>query len=114
MTTFKGFTSLVLAAATFITLSAEMRCPGNVASVPLQVVNRHQFLIDVSINQSGPYSFLFDTGTQITIVTTLITLQFLISGRRMCPSVSQSSLVGKLFFFASPVSFFSSVPVESA
>ena len=68
MTTFKGFAFLVLAAITFTTLSAETRCPGNVASVPLQIVNRHQFLIEVSVNHSGPYSFLFDTGTQITMV----------------------------------------------
>src|ERR1017187_9336975 len=68
MTTFKGFASLVLAAATITTLSAETRCPGNVASVPLQTVNRQQFLVGVSINHSGPYSFLLDTGTQVTMV----------------------------------------------
>jgi predicted aspartyl protease len=69
MTNFKGFASLVLAAAAVITtVSAETRCPGNVASVPLKIVNRHQIILGVSINHSGPYSFLLDTGTQITMV----------------------------------------------
>src|SRR5579862_595164 len=63
----KGFVSLVFAAAA-ATLSAENRCPGNVASVPLKVINGHQILLDVSINHSGPYTFLLDTGSQITLI----------------------------------------------
>jgi hypothetical protein len=68
MTNFKGFASLVLAATMVSTLSAETHCPGNVASVPFRLVNRHQMIVDVSVNHSGPYSFLLDTGTQITLV----------------------------------------------
>jgi len=47
---------------------AEPRCPGNVASVPLRLVNRYQMIVAVSVNHSGPYNFLLDTGTQITMV----------------------------------------------
>lgn len=68
MTNFKGFASLVLAATTVSTLSAETHCPGNVASLPFQLVNRHKIVVAVSINHSGPYNFLLDTGTQITMV----------------------------------------------
>jgi hypothetical protein len=68
MTNFKGFASVVLAATMVSTLSAETHCPGNVASLPLYPVNGHLFVMDVSINHSGPYKFLLDTGTQFTIL----------------------------------------------
>jgi predicted aspartyl protease len=54
--------------ATVSTLCAETRCPGNVASVPLKIINGHQILLAVSINHAGPYNFLLDTGSQVTIV----------------------------------------------
>jgi len=66
MTTFKGFASLVLAATIASTLSAETHCPGNVASLPFRLVNHHQIIVSVSINQTGPYSFLVDTGAETT------------------------------------------------
>ncbi len=68
MTNFKWFASFVLAATIVSTLGAETHCPGNVASVPFHLVNRHQIIVAVSINHSGPYNFLLDTGTQITMV----------------------------------------------
>jgi len=68
MSTFKGFASLVLAATIASTLSAETHCPGNVASVPLHVVNRYLLIVAVSVNHSGPYNFLLDTGTQTTAI----------------------------------------------
>src|SRR6266567_107424 len=68
MTTFKWFASLVLTATFVPALLAESHCPGNVASLPFRLVNRHQIVLPVSINYSGPYDFLLDTGTQITMV----------------------------------------------
>lgn len=68
MTNFKVFVSFVLAATIVSALSAETRCPGNVASLPFHLVNRHQIILPVSVNHSGPYNFLLDTGTQITMV----------------------------------------------
>jgi hypothetical protein len=69
MTIFKGFGSLVLVATAIVsTLSAENHCPGNVASVPFHVVNGHQIILPVSVNHAGPYNFLLDTGTQVTMV----------------------------------------------
>jgi hypothetical protein len=64
----KWFASIVLAAAAVSTVSAETHCPGNVASVPFQLVNRHQIIVPVSINHAGPFNFLLDTGTQMTMV----------------------------------------------
>jgi hypothetical protein len=70
MAAFKWFASFVLAAAIVSTLSAETRCPGNVASVSFRVVNRHQMIVVVSVNHSGLYNFLLDTGSQFTMVDT--------------------------------------------
>jgi hypothetical protein len=68
MTTFQWFASLVLAATTLPALIAETHCPGNVASVPLRFVDRHRIVVAVSINHTGPYNFLLDSGTQITMI----------------------------------------------
>jgi hypothetical protein len=68
MSIFKWFASFALAATIVPALPAEPRCPGNVASVPLHLTNRYQMIVAVSVNHSGPYNFLLDTGTQITMV----------------------------------------------
>jgi len=63
----KLFATIVLA-ATATTLHSESRCPGNVESLPYRSLNRHQMVVSVSINHSGPYSFMLDTGTQMTMI----------------------------------------------
>ena len=68
MSNFRRFASFVLAAIIVPALPAEPHCPGNVASVPLRLTNGHQMIVAVSVNHSGPYNFLLDTGTQITMV----------------------------------------------
>jgi hypothetical protein len=68
MSTFKWFASFVLAATIVPALPEEPHCPGNVASVPLHLTNRHQMIVAVSVNHSGPYNFLLDTGNQTTMV----------------------------------------------
>ena len=68
MSTFKRFASFLLSALIVPSLPAEPHCPGNVASVPLRLTNGHQMIVAVSVNHSGPYNFLLDTGTQITMV----------------------------------------------
>jgi hypothetical protein len=68
MTNFKCFASLVLAATVVPALPAETHCPGNVASLSFRLVNRHQIVLAVSINHTGPYNFQLDTGTQITMI----------------------------------------------
>jgi len=68
MTTLKWLGSVSLAVATFPASFAEPHCPGNVASVLFRLVNGHQMIVEVSVNHSGPYNFLLDTGTQMTMV----------------------------------------------
>ena len=68
MTTFQWFSSLVLATTIVPALVAETHCPGNAASLPLHLVNRHLFILAVSINHTGPYNFLLDSGDQITMI----------------------------------------------
>jgi Aspartyl protease len=68
MQAFNWFARFIFAATAVFGLSAETNCPGNVAGVPYRLANRHQMIVAVSINHSGPYDFLLDTGTQITIL----------------------------------------------
>jgi hypothetical protein len=63
-----GIACAVFAITAVATVAAETHCPGNVASVPYRLVNQHQMIVDVSANHTGPYSFLLDTGTQMTMV----------------------------------------------
>jgi hypothetical protein len=55
-------------ATTTAHLHAESRCPGNVESLPFRPLSRHQIVVPVNINHSGPYNFLLDTGTQMTMI----------------------------------------------
>jgi len=64
----KWFASIILAAAAVSTVSAETHCPGDVASLTFNLANRHQIIVPVSINHAGPFNFLLDTGTQMTMV----------------------------------------------
>jgi Aspartyl protease len=50
------------------TLHAEPRCPGNVGSLPLRLVQNSLIVVPVQINQSGPYDFVVDTGAQVTTI----------------------------------------------
>ena len=68
MSIFRKIATLVFAITAVSTLAAESRCPGNVASLPFRIANRHQMIVPVSINHQGPFAFLLDTGTQITMI----------------------------------------------
>jgi len=70
MTSYKWFASLVLA-TTVTTLIAETPCPGNVASLSFRLVNRHQMIVPVSLNHSGPYDFLLVTHHQIIVAVSV-------------------------------------------
>src|ERR1700749_3658738 len=68
MTTRKLFAWIVPLALRIPVLSAETHCPGNVASVPLRLVNGYQMIVAITINDSQPYEFLLDTGAQFTMI----------------------------------------------
>jgi Aspartyl protease len=68
MSTLKWLASITLATAIQPVLHAEPHCPGNVASLRLRLVQRSQIIVPVTINHSGSYDFLVDTGAQVTTV----------------------------------------------
>ncbi len=68
MSNFKRFVAFVVVTTIVPALHAEPHCPGNVASVPLRLTNSHQMIVAISVNHSGPYNFLLDTGTQMTMI----------------------------------------------
>ncbi len=68
--------AVAILATTFVPfLGAESRCPGNAVSLRYSLVNGHQLTVAVSINQSGPFSFLLDTGSQITVLDPILAAQ---------------------------------------
>lgn len=68
MRIFKWLIFTSLATTILPMLQAEPRCPGNVASLRLQMVERSLIVVPVMINHTGPYDFLVDTGAQVTTV----------------------------------------------
>jgi hypothetical protein len=68
LSTIKWLACFLLASTSIHAFGSGKYCPGNVASLHYRLANRHQMMVDVLVNQSGPFSFLFDTGTQMTMV----------------------------------------------
>ena len=66
---------IALAAATLTAVHAERRCPGNVVSVPLRQIQGALPVVAVTVNGSGPFDFLIDSGAQITTVDSQIAAQ---------------------------------------
>jgi Aspartyl protease len=75
MTRVKWLASFVLAVTLVPVVAAKTHCPGNVASVPLRLLNGYLMIVLVSVNHSGPYQFLLDTGTQTTTVDPSLALE---------------------------------------
>lgn len=67
--------SLSLVTMTVSALQAEPHCPGNVAGVRPRFVQRALIVIPVKINQTGPFDFMVDTGSQITVIDPSLALQ---------------------------------------
>jgi hypothetical protein len=47
---------------------AEAHCPGNVASVHVRHIAGSLIVVPVEINHTGPYDFMVDTGSQVTLL----------------------------------------------
>ena len=60
--------SVTLATVTLSTLQAESHCPAGIASVTPRFVQRALIVIPVRINQAGPFDFMVDTGSQVTVI----------------------------------------------
>jgi hypothetical protein len=68
MTTVQRLAYISLATLLPVRLQAEPHCPGDVASLRLRLVQRSPIIVPVTINHSGPYDFLVDTGAQVSTV----------------------------------------------
>jgi hypothetical protein len=60
--------SVTLATVTLPALLAESHCPAGIASVTPRFVQRALIVIPVRINQKGPFDFMVDTGSQVTVI----------------------------------------------
>jgi hypothetical protein len=56
-------------------LQAESRCPGSATSVTPRLVQRALIVIPVRVNKTGPYDFIVDTGSQVTVIDPLLALE---------------------------------------
>jgi hypothetical protein len=50
------------------TLEAESHCPGGAAGVTPRLVQHALIVIPVRLNQAGPFDFMVDTGSQVTVI----------------------------------------------
>jgi hypothetical protein len=60
--------SVALATVTLPALPAESHCPAGIASVTPRFVQRALIVIPVRVNQKGPFDFMVDTGSQLTVI----------------------------------------------
>jgi hypothetical protein len=72
-------------------LQAEPRCPGNIASVTPRFVQRALIVIPVKINQKGPFDFMVDTGSQVTVMDPLLAAQLDLKARGTVGLISVTS-----------------------
>jgi hypothetical protein len=72
-----SFCVLLAAAFAFTSISsqAETRCPGNIAGLKPRIVARALLVIPVKINQSGPFDFMVDTGSQLNVIDPTLAAQ---------------------------------------
>ncbi len=89
MSIFKLVAFVILAATTLTAIHAEKRCPGNVASVPLHQIQDALIVVPVTVNGSGPFDFLVDSGAQTTTVDVQLAAQL---GLRSLGSTSVSGI----------------------
>ena len=47
---------------------AETRCPGNIVGLRPRVVAGALLVIPVKVNESGPFDFMVDTGSQLNVI----------------------------------------------
>src|SRR5271167_3192717 len=71
----RRLSSLVLAVSVLPAIGSVPRCPGNVTSLPLRLIQSSLIVVSVQINSSGPYDFVVDTGAQISTVETSLAAQ---------------------------------------
>jgi hypothetical protein len=64
--------SVLLVLVPAVAIGKPARCPADSAAIPYHSLEGSLIGLSVTINQSGPYEFLVDTGAQITIIDPLL------------------------------------------
>src|SRR5438477_2348282 len=68
MSLFKCLLLASLVPQTLPAAQAESHCPGSVASLTPRFVQRALIVIPVRVNEAGPFDFMVDTGSQVTVI----------------------------------------------
>ena len=81
---------VALSLANFVlpVLQAESRCPGSAASVTPRLVQRALIVIPVRVNETGPYDFIVDTGSQVSLIDPLLALDLDLKSEGMVGVIS--------------------------
>jgi hypothetical protein len=70
---------------------AETRCPGNIAGIRPRIVAGALLVIPVKINHSGPFDFMVDTGSQLTVIDPALASQLRLKPQGTVGLVSAAS-----------------------
>ena len=62
-------------AFTAISSQAETRCPGDIVTIKPRLVANALLVVPVKINQSGPFDFMVDTGSQLNVIDPALAAQ---------------------------------------
>ena len=73
-------------------IEAEAHCPENIASVTPRFVQHALIVIPVRINQSGPFDFIVDTGSQVTVIDPSLAAELSLKAQGRVGLVSVSGL----------------------
>ncbi len=71
----------------------EAHCPENVASVTPRMIAGALLVIPVKVNQSGPFDFMVDSGSQITVVDPSLAFQLNLKGQGTVGLVATASYI---------------------
>jgi hypothetical protein len=71
---------------------AESHCPGSVASVTSRLVQNALIVIPVKVNQAGPFDFMVDTGSQVTVIDPSLAAELSLKSQGRVSLVSVSSV----------------------
>ena len=97
LTAFSFSISLVvcasLATLNLTALRGESHCPGSIASVTPRLVAGALLVIPVKINHEGPFDFMVDTGSQVTVVDRSLARQLELKPRGTVGLIATASFV---------------------
>jgi Aspartyl protease len=94
-------------AFTSISSQEETRCPGNTAGVRPRIVAGALLVIPVKINQSGPFDFMVDTGSQLNVIDPALAAQLNLK------SLGTVSLVATVTYSQASVGVLDSLEADS-